>query len=128
MVPEGLYYTEGHEWISLEGDVATVGITDYAQEQLGDIVFVELPDLGTDLAAGETMATVESVKAASEVYAPVSGKVAEVNEELGDAPGKINKDAYGDGWMAKISGVGAADVQKLMDAPAYEEMIVGEEK
>lgn len=124
-VPEGLYYTEEHEWVSVEGGTATVGITDYAQEKLGDIVFVELPEVGADLAAGEVLATVESVKAASEIYAPVSGRVAEANEELSDAPGGINKDPYGDGWIAKLSGIGASEVEKLMDAATYEEMIAG---
>ena len=124
-VPEGLYYTEEHEWVSVEGGTATVGITDYAQGKLGDIVFVELPEVGADLAVGDTLATVESVKAASEIYAPVGGKVTEVNEELNDAPGGINKDPYGDGWIAKMSGVGASEAEKLMDAATYEEMIAG---
>ena len=126
MVPEGLFYTEEHEWIRLEGEEALIGITDHAQEQLGDIVFVEPPEVGTDMDAGDTMATVESVKAASEIYCPVAGTVAEVNEELSDSPGKINKDAYGDGWIVKLSGVKAPEVSKLMDAAAYDELISAE--
>ncbi len=125
-VPEGLYYTEEHEWLRLEGEVATVGITDYAQEQLGDIVFVELPDVGAELAAGDTLASIESVKAASEIYAPIAGQVGEVNEDLTDSPGAINKDPYGDGWIARLSGVDPAQVQDLMDAATYEENITGE--
>jgi glycine cleavage system H protein len=127
-VPEGLYYTEEHEWIRLEGDTATVGITDYAQEKLGDIVFIELPDVDSDVAAGDTLASIESVKAASEIYAPVAGKVIEVNDELTDAPGVINKDAYGDGWIAKLGSVEASAVQDLMDASTYEENIAGEDE
>ncbi|MHC4916648.1 MAG: glycine cleavage system protein GcvH [Planctomycetota bacterium] len=126
--PEGLYYTEEHEWISLEGDVATVGITDYAQEKLGDIVFIELPEVGTDAASGDTLASIESVKAASEIYAPVAGKISEVNEELNDAPGTVNKDPYGDGWIARLSGVTASEVEDLMDASTYEENVVAGEE
>jgi glycine cleavage system H protein len=126
--PEGLYYTEEHEWVSLEGDVATVGITDYAQEKLGDIVFIELPEVDGDLASGDTLASIESVKAASEVYAPVAGKVIEINEDLTDSPGTVNKDPYGDGWIAKLSGVAASDVEDLMDASTYEENVVAGEE
>jgi glycine cleavage system H protein len=127
-VPEGLYYTEEHEWISLEGETATVGITDYAQEKLGDIVFIELPEVDSELAAGDTLASIESVKAASEIYAPVPGTVIEVNEELDEAPGAINKDAYGDGWIAKLTVTDASAVEELMDASTYEESIAGEDE
>ncbi len=126
--PEGLYYTEEHEWVRLEGDVATVGITDYAQEKLGDIVFIELPEVEGDMASGDTLASIESVKAASEVYAPVAGKVIEINEDLTDSPGTVNKDPYGDGWIAKLSGVAASDVEDLMDASTYEENVVAGEE
>ncbi len=123
-VPEGIYYTEEHEWVRLEGDTATIGITDYAQEQLGDIVFVDLPDLDAELATGDTLACIESVKAASEIYAPIPGQVSAVNDELTDSPGAINKDPYGDGWIAKLSDVDVAAVRDLMDAATYEENII----
>jgi glycine cleavage system H protein len=125
-VPEGLYYTEEHEWVRIDGDVAVVGITDYAQGKLGAIVFIELPEPGTKVAAGDVLANIESVKAASEIFAPVGGKVSEVNEDLADSPGTVNKDPYGDGWIAKITGVKAADIEELMDATTYEENIAGE--
>jgi glycine cleavage system H protein len=117
-MPE-LRYTSEHEWIRLEGDVATVGISAYAQEQLGDVVYVELPEVGRKVAPGDDMAVVESVKAASEVYAPVSGEVAEVNPALADKPETINDDAEGAGWFVKLKGVDAAAVGALMDADAY---------
>ena len=101
-VPEGLSYTKEHEWIRQEGDVAVVGITHHAQDQLGDVVFVELPDVGTTVAEGDTFGTVESVKAVSDLYAPVSGEVIEINEGLEDAPDAVNSDAYGEGWMIKV--------------------------
>ena len=97
------YYTDEHEWVEVEGDTATVGITDYAQEQLGDIVFVEVPDVGTELAQGDDAAVVESVKAASDVYAAVSGEVIEVNEALEDEPGLVNTSAEEDGWFFRIT-------------------------
>jgi glycine cleavage system H protein len=125
-VPEGLYYTEEHEWVRVDGDVAVVGITDYAQGKLGEVVFIELPEVGTKVAAGDILANIESVKAASEIYAPVGGKVSEINDDLSDSPGTINKDPYGDGWIAKITGVKPADIQELMDATTYEENIAGE--
>jgi glycine cleavage system H protein len=127
MAPEGLRYTEEHEWVRLEGSLAVVGITDYAQKKLGDIVFVELPEVGKSLKPGDTLGTIESVKAASEIYCPVSGAVTEVNEELADSPGNINKDPYGDGWIAKLGGVGRAEFDRLMDAATYEELTAGEE-
>lgn len=112
-------YTRDHEWIRLDGDTATIGITQYAQEQLGDIVFVELPEIGKKLAKGAEAAVVESVKAASEVFAPVAGEVAAVNDALADAPGKVNEAPEGDGWFLKLTGVNRADVDALMDADAY---------
>jgi glycine cleavage system H protein len=101
-IPAGLKYTKEHEWVRIEGDVATFGITDHAQEALGDIVFVELPETGSNVDAGGAFAVVESVKAVSDTYAPVTGEVIAVNEELEDEPEKINTDPYGSGWIAKI--------------------------
>jgi len=112
-------YTREHEWIRLDGNVAVVGISDYAQEQLGDIVYVELPEVGRKLEKGGEAAVVESVKAASEIYAPVSGEVAEVNRALTDEPGAVNTAPEGDGWIFRLKGVTAADLESLMDADAY---------
>lgn len=112
-------YTTEHEWIHLDGGVATVGISEYAQSQLGDVVYVELPEVGRKVAPGDDMAVVESVKAASEVYAPVAGEVAEVNPALADKPETINDDAEGDGWFVKLAGVDAGALGGLMDADAY---------
>ena len=113
------HYTEDHEWISIEGDIATVGISNYAQDQLGDVVFVELPDKGVSLEKGAEFAVVESVKAASEVYAPVSGDVVEVNDAIGDNPSLVNEDAEGEGWFLKIKVASAPDLSDLMDAKSY---------
>lgn len=126
MIPQNLRYTKEHEWVRLDGQVAVVGITDYAQQKLGDIVFVEPPEAGKALKAGDTLGTIESVKAASEIYCPLSGTVAEVNEVLADSPGTVNKDPYGEGWIAKLSGVSQADFAKLMDAAAYEKVTADE--
>jgi glycine cleavage system H protein len=112
-------YTRDHEWIRLDGDIATVGITDYAQEQLGDIVFVELPAVGKQLAKGAEAAVVESVKAASEVFAPVTGEVVEVNDTLADAPGSVNDEPEGLGWFMKLKVRDRAEVDALMDSDAY---------
>ena len=112
-------YTSEHEWIRLDGDVGTVGISNYAQEQLGDIVYVDLPDIGKSISKGAEAAVVESVKAASEIYAPISGEVVEVNEALDDNPGQINEDAEGDGWFIKIKVNDPAELEELMDAEAY---------
>ncbi len=112
-------YTSEHEWIRIDDDAATVGISQYAQEQLGDVVYVELPETGRKVEAGDTMAVVESVKAASEVYAPVAGQVVEVNTALVDGPEKINQDAEGEGWFIRLSGVDADAVAALMDGDAY---------
>lgn len=118
-------YTDEHEWIRLEGDTATVGISQYAQEQLGDVVYVELPEAGQKVEAGAQMAVVESVKAASEVYAPVAGEVAEVNSSLADKPETINEDAEGAGWFVKLKGVDAGAVAGLMDGDAYRAYVEG---
>jgi glycine cleavage system H protein len=118
-VPAKLMYTEAHEWVRVESDgQLTIGITDYAQEALGDLVFVELPDVGRRLAAGEACAVVESVKAASDVYAPVAGEVTAVNEALKDKPEALNADAFAS-WLVRIRPAAAGDVAQLLDAEAY---------
>lgn len=112
-------FSKEHEWIRVEGADAVVGITEFAQEQLGDVVFVELPEVGASVTKGGEVAVVESVKAASEIYAPASGEVTEVNQALADDPGRINADAMGEGWMFKIRLSDAAELEDLMDADAY---------
>jgi len=116
-------YTEDHEWVSMEGDTATIGISDHAQEQLGDVVFVELPEEGAELAEGAQAATVESVKAASEIYTPVAGEVVEINGALNDSPDLGNSDPFGDGWFFKIKVADAGAAGKLMDEAAYKEYL-----
>lgn len=116
-------YTETHEWAKLEGDVVVVGITDYAQHQLGDVVFVELPQVGKAVEAGKGFGVVESVKAASDVYAPVSGTVVAVNDALASQPDLVNKDAFGSGWFIKIKPNNPADLDKLLDAATYQKKI-----
>ena len=123
-VPEELQYTRSHEWVRTEGDTATIGITDHAQDELGDVVFVELPEVGATLDAGDSFGTVESVKAVSDLYAPVGGEVVEVNEALDDSPEKINEDPYGEGWIVKIQVSGEAD---LLSASDYEQFLEEEE-
>src|ERR1051326_9010656 len=127
MSPDDLIYTKEHEWVRIAGDGGTVGITDHAQKELGDIVYVELPKVGTKYDSGETFGTVESVKAVSELYIPVSGEVIEVNEALGDAPEKINSDPYGTGWMIRIRLLKKAETAGLMSAKEYDEY-TGEQK
>ena len=120
-IPADLKYVDSHEWLRLESDGSvTVGITDHAQELLGDIVFVELPEVGANLAADEQAGVVESVKAASDIYAPIAGEVLEVNQELVDAPDTANTDPYGAAWFFRIKPANAADLDGLMDAAAYE--------
>lgn len=114
-----MHFTKDHEWISVEGDVGTIGITDYAQEQLGDVVFVELPEVGKTVAIGDEAGVVESVKAASEIYAPVSGEVVEVNQALADEPAKVNEAPEGAGWFVKIKLSDTSQLDALMDADAY---------
>ena len=116
-------YTDQHEWIRLDGDVATVGISEYAQSQLGDVVFVELPAVGKTVKQGGEMAVVESVKAASEVYAPATGVVTEINEALAGTPQTVNEDAEGKGWFAKIKLSNKDEVTKLMDAATYKKFV-----
>ncbi|HVM84419.1 MAG TPA: glycine cleavage system protein GcvH [Candidatus Binatia bacterium] len=112
-------YTKEHEWVKVDGDTATVGISPYAQEQLGDVVFVELPEVGKKVEKGKEMAVVESVKAASEVYAPIGGEVLEVNSALTEAPATVNEDAMGKGWFAKLKLANKAELDGLMDEAAY---------
>ncbi len=114
-----IYYSEDHEWIAVEGDVGTVGITAYAAEQMGDVVFVEVPEVGAEFTKGDDMAVVESVKAASDVYAPVSGAVTESNGALADAPETVNEDPEGAGWFCKIKLSDAGQLGAMMDAAAY---------
>lgn len=119
-------YTEDHEWLTIEGDTAVVGISNHAQEQLGDIVFIELPDVGKGLEKGGEAAVVESVKAASEIYAPADGEVLEVNEALGDEPGKVNSDPEGEGWFFKMKLSDPGQVAELMDEAAYKSFVEGQ--
>jgi glycine cleavage system H protein len=121
-----LKFSEHHEWILIDGDVATVGITDHAQQQLGDIVFVEVPEAGKELRKGEEAAVVESVKAASEVYAPLTGEVVASNEALGDAPETVNSDPMGDGWFYKMTIADSSELAELMDADAYKSLVESE--
>lgn len=120
-VPAELRYSEDHEWVRVEGNRAVIGITEFAQKELGDIVFVELPAAGDELTSGEPFGSVESVKTVSELYAPVSGKVVEVNEALGDAPEKVNESPYGDGWMVVVEMSDSAELDKLWTADKYKE-------
>jgi len=117
------YFTEDHEWIDVDGDIGTVGITDYAQGQLGDIVFVDVPEEGKELAKGDEAAVVESVKAASDVYSPVSGTVIEGNTALGDVPALVNEDPEGEGWFFKLTLGDTSDLDGMMDEIAYEAFV-----
>ncbi|RLA79863.1 MAG: glycine cleavage system protein GcvH [Deltaproteobacteria bacterium] len=123
MVRDDLYYTKEHEWAKVEGDTAVVGITDYAQSELGDILYVELPNVGKTVSAGDVLATVEAVKAVSDVYAPLSGEVIEVNEALSTTPEVINKDPYGEGWMVKIKISNPDEVNQLLSPADYRNLI-----
>ena len=122
-VPKDLKYTEEHEWVAIEGDSATVGITDYAQGELGDLVFIELPQVGDEVTMSDPFGTIEAVKAVSDLFAPVSGTVTEVNEFLADDPEIVNKDPYSDGWMIKIKMSNAEDLESLLSADAYKDLI-----
>ncbi len=125
MNTETLKYTEQHEWIGEDGGVYVIGITDYAQDALGDVTFIELPEIGKEVSQNEETATVESVKAASDIYAPVSGKVTAVNEALESAPEMVNKDPYGEGWFFKLEGVDTGQLESLMDEGAYKNFVEG---
>ena len=128
MYPQGYRFTKDHEWLAVEGDRGRVGITDYAQRQLGDVVFVELPELGRTFLAGERFGTVESVKAVSELYAPVAGEVVEVNTPLADKPETINQDPYGAAWMIVVKLADPTAAGSLLDAAAYEALVAAEAK
>lgn len=123
-VPNDLSYTRSHEWARVEGDLVVVGITHYAQDQLGEVVYVELPEVGLGANAGEELGTLESVKAVAEFLSPVAGEVVEVNERLAEEPNLVNEDPYGDGWLVKISG--ALEDDELLDAEAYKELLAEE--
>jgi glycine cleavage system H protein len=121
--PEDNRYAKSHEYVHLEGDVGTIGITDYAQKELGDVVFVELPQIGSQLEAGDELGSIESVKAVSELFTPVSGEVIEINEALAEKPELVNTDPYGDGWMIRIRVSDATEADELMSAEEYEEYV-----
>lgn len=125
-VPEDLHYSKDHEWVRVEGDVATVGITDYAQNSLGDVVYVELPKAGEEFAANESFGSVESVKAVSEIFSPVSGTVVAANELLNDEPEKVNVDPYGEGWMIRVRMSHPGEVDSLLTAAEYEDFTKAE--
>ena len=122
-VPTELKFLSTHEWVLVEDKVATIGVSDHAQELLGDLVYVELPEQGSTVAAGDSVGVIESVKAASDTYAPLSGEIIEVNDELEDSPEKINNDPYGDGWMYKIAIEDSEEVENLLNADAYQDSI-----
>jgi glycine cleavage system H protein len=125
-VPEDLHYSKDHEWLRVEGDVAVIGITDYAQNSLGDVVYVEVPKPGEKFEAHESFGSVESVKAVSEIFTPISGEVVEVNESLSDEPEKVNTDPYGAGWMIRMRMSNRGEVDSLLSAIEYEEFTSGE--
>ena len=122
-VPEKLQYTEDHEWVAVEDDVATIGITDYAQSELGDIVFIELPSVGDAITKGDSFGTIEAVKAVSDLFAPVSGEVLEVNDELGDTPEKINESPYDEGWMIRVRIGDESETEMLLTPDVYKDLI-----
>jgi len=124
-LPDDVKYAEDHEWVKLSGDTAKIGISDYAQDQLGDIVFVELPEVGDNFAKGDEFGTLESVKAVSELYMPIGGEVTAINEALEDAPELVNNAPYGDGWMIEIKTADPAEAETLMDKDTYMEVLKG---
>ena len=121
-LPQELFYTKSHEWVSFDNGIATIGITDFAQHQLSDLTFVELPDSGQTVSSGDEVAVVESVKAAADVYAPISGDIVEVNNALEDDPEIVNRDAFGEGWIFKINVINESELDELMDADSYQEI------
>jgi glycine cleavage system H protein len=122
-IPAELKYTKDHEWAKVEGDLVTIGITDYAQGELGDVVFVEMPEVGGEVAKDDAFGTIEAVKAVADLFSPLSGEVIEINEALEDAPETINSDPYGAGWIIKVKVADASELDDLMDAAAYEKHI-----
>jgi glycine cleavage system H protein len=127
-IPAGLKYSKEHEWVAAEDSVATIGITDYAQEQLGEVVYVELPAIGDKISKDDPFGVVESVKAVSDIYAPISGTVIEINQELPESPETVNDDPYGDGWLIKIRINDNSELDDLMDGEEYEEMVAAEKE
>ncbi|HUS09951.1 MAG TPA: glycine cleavage system protein GcvH [Pyrinomonadaceae bacterium] len=125
-IPDDLHYSKDHEWVRVDGNVAVVGITDYAQESLGDVVYVELPKAGDEFAANESFGSVESVKAVSEVFCPVSGEVVGINDSLNDAPEKVNQDPYGEGWMIRVAMSNPGEVDSMLTAAEYEDFTKAE--
>ena len=125
-IPDDLHYSKDHEWVRVEGNVAVVGITDYAQDSLGDVVYVELPKVGDDFAANESFGSVESVKAVSELFSPVSGEIVGNNDALGDTPEKVNQDPYGEGWMIRVQMTNPGEVDSLLTAAEYEDFTKAE--
>ncbi|MBN2405707.1 MAG: glycine cleavage system protein GcvH [Coriobacteriia bacterium] len=126
MYPKDLKYDREHEWVKVEGDTAILGISHFAQDQLGEVVYVDLPSVGDSLSAGESFGEIESVKSVSELFAPVTGEIIEVNDGLGDAPETVNEDPYGEGWMVKVTMSDASELDALMDADSYEAFIAEE--
>jgi len=128
MYPADYRYTKDHEWIKVDGSIGIIGITDYAQQELGDVVFVELPKIGAEIKTGQSFGTVESVKAVSEIFSPVSGKITEINLDLVDAPEKINQDPHNAAWLIKVQLADPKETQSLMDVAAYQTYIAGQAK
>lgn len=126
MYPKELKYDREHEWVRMDGDVATIGISDFAQDQLGEVVYVDLPSVGDVVSTGESFGEVESVKSVSELFAPIGGEIVAVNSELDDAPELVNNDSYGDGWMIKVKVDNLSEVDALMDADSYEAYLAEE--
>lgn len=124
-IPEDLRYSTDHEWVRLEDGRVRIGITDYAQDALGDVVFVDLPDVGASVSIGASISEVESTKSVSDIYAPVTGTIAEVNAELGESPERLNDDPYGDGWICIIAVDDPSELDKLLDAPGYRSLVEG---
>ena len=124
-IPEDLRYSSDHEWVKVEDGKARIGITDYAQDALGDVVFVDLPEVGTSAAAGASISEVESTKSVSDIYAPITGTISDVNAELADAPERLNEDPYGEGWICVIDVQDAAELDGLLDAAAYRALVEG---
>ena len=122
-IPENLKYTASHEWVSIKDGVATIGITDHAQEELSELVYIELPEQGKQVSKGDPVAVIESVKAASDIYAPLGGEIIETNQDLANDPSRVNKDPHGEGWMLRIKITNEGEVDTLLDAGAYEGVI-----
>jgi glycine cleavage system H protein len=127
-IPDDLHYSKDHEWVRVEGNTAVVGVTDYAQDSLGDVVYVELPKVGDEFAANESFGSIESVKAVSEVFCPVSGEITGINEALADAPEKVNQDPYGEGWMIRVQLSKPGEVDSLLTAAEYEDFTKAEKE